>query len=46
MYVDFQLFFYLADPQAVVVSNENFCGEIVKSPQRNRIISFGEFCRL
>jgi hypothetical protein len=46
MYVDFQLFFYLADPQAVIVSNEDFSKEIVKSPQRNRIISFDQFCAL
>ena len=39
LYVDNQLFFYLADPEAVVVSNEDFSQEIRKSPQRNRIIS-------
>jgi hypothetical protein len=26
MYVDFQMFFYLADPQAVLVSNERLFG--------------------
>ncbi len=46
MYVDFQLFFYLADPEAVIVSNERFTGEIVNSPQRSRIISFEQFRRL
>jgi hypothetical protein len=43
LYVDFQMFFYLADPEAVIVSNEDFSGEITKSPQRTRIISFDEF---
>ncbi|MGC2527722.1 MAG: hypothetical protein WA639_08235 [Candidatus Acidiferrum sp.] len=46
MYVDFQLFFYLADPEAVVVSYEKFSGEIVRSPQRSRIITFDQFRRL
>ncbi|HKV23282.1 MAG TPA: hypothetical protein VJN93_01705 [Candidatus Acidoferrum sp.] len=45
LYVDFQTFFYLADPQAVIVSNEGF-GEIVKSPQKNRIITLDEFKKL
>ena len=44
--VDFQLFFYLADPEAVVVSYEKFSGEIVRSPQRSRIITFDQFRRL
>jgi hypothetical protein len=43
MYVDNQLFYYLADPDAVIVSNEDFSDEIKSSPQRNRIISYEEF---
>jgi len=43
IYVDFQLFFYLADADAVIVSNEDFSGEIRSSPQRSRIISFKTF---
>lgn len=43
LYIDFQMFFYLADPEAVVVSNEKFSGEIMKSPQKTRIISFAQF---
>ena len=46
MYVDNQLFFYLADPEAVVVSNEDFSQEIRKSPQKNRIISYEQFRHL
>lgn len=43
MYVDFQIFFYLADPAAVIVSNEDFSGEIAKSPQRSRIMSLAQY---
>jgi hypothetical protein len=43
MYVDNQLFYYLADPDAVFVSNEDFSSEIKTSPQKNRIISFAQF---
>jgi hypothetical protein len=46
MYVDFQIFFYLADPAAVIVSNEDFSGEIAKSPQRSRIISLAQYRNL
>jgi hypothetical protein len=46
LYVDNQLFFYLADPKAVVVSNEDFSQEIRKSPQRNRIIDYEQFRQL
>jgi len=46
LYVDNQLFFYLADPEAVVVSNEDFSQEIRKSPQKNRIISYQTFRHL
>ena len=46
LYVDNQLFFYLADPEAVVVSNEDFSQEIRKSPQRNRIIDYEQFRQL
>lgn len=45
LYIDFQTFFYLADPQAVIVSNEGF-GEIVKSPQKARIITLNDFMKL
>lgn len=41
----FKRFFYLADPHALIVSNEGF-GEIVKSPQKTRIITVDEFMRL
>jgi hypothetical protein len=43
MYVDHQILFYLADPEAVVVSNEDFDDEIRTSPQKNRIIKFKAF---
>lgn len=46
MYVDSQLFWYLADPEAVVVSDEDFSTEIRHSPQRIRIISYETFSRL
>jgi hypothetical protein len=46
LYVDNQLFFYLADPAAVVVSNEDFSQQIRKSPQRNRIIGYEQFRQL
>lgn len=45
LYVDFQTFFYLADPHAVIISNERF-REIVKSPQKTRIITVDEFMKL
>jgi hypothetical protein len=46
LYVDNQLFFYLADPEAVIVSNEDFSQEIRDSPQKDRIINYGTFRRL
>jgi hypothetical protein len=46
LYIDSQLFYYLADPEAVVVSNEDFSNEIKLSPQRNRIISYQQFQQL
>jgi len=46
LYVDNQLFFYLAAPDAVIVSNEDFSGEIKVSPQKNRIIKFSDFLLL
>jgi hypothetical protein len=46
MYVDNQLFYYLADPNAVFVSNEDFSNEIKNSPQKGRIISYAQFCAL
>jgi hypothetical protein len=45
LYIDSQLFWYLGDPNAVLVSNEDFSQEIHKSPQRDRIISFAEFLK-
>ena len=44
-YVDFQTFLNLADSQAAIVSNEGF-GEIVKSPQRARVITLDQFMKL
>jgi hypothetical protein len=38
MYVDWQLLMYLAIPNARFLTNENFSGEITKSPQRERIV--------
>ena len=43
MYIDSQLFYYLADPEIVVVSNEDFSAEIRMSPQRDRIITYDGF---
>jgi hypothetical protein len=43
MYVDSQLFWYLADPRAVVVTREDFSTEIRVSPQKARIISYEQF---
>jgi hypothetical protein len=37
-YMDWQLLMYLAIPEVVFVTNENFSSEITKSPQKNRII--------
>lgn len=45
MYIDNQLFYYLADPDAVIVSNEDFSDEIRSSPQRDRIISYTQFAQ-
>jgi hypothetical protein len=45
MYVDSQLFYYLADPDAVIVSNEDFSNEIKNSPQRDRIISYARYAQ-
>lgn len=38
MYVDFQLFFYLADLEHAFLTQEDFSAEIRKSPQKNRIV--------
>ena len=46
MYVDFQILFYLADPNATIVSNEDFSTEISKSPQKDRIITLTQFLAL
>lgn len=45
LYVDFQTFFYLADPAAIIVSNEGF-REIERSPQKARIITWEQFLNL
>jgi hypothetical protein len=39
-YGDFQLFFYLADPNVTLLTNEDFSGDIKQSPQRTRIVGF------
>lgn len=38
LYVDWQLLMYLAIPDLQFVTNENFSGEINKSPQKDRIV--------
>ncbi len=38
VYGDFQLFFYLADPNINLLTQENFSNEIKHSPQRTRIV--------
>jgi len=35
---DFQLFFYLANPEICLLTQEDFSSDITKSPQRNRIV--------
>lgn len=37
-YGDFQLFFYLANPDITILSSEDFSGDIKASPQRDRIV--------
>jgi hypothetical protein len=39
-YGDFQLFFYLADPNITLLTSEDFSGDIKQSPQRTRIVRF------
>jgi hypothetical protein len=39
-YGDFQLFFYLADPNITLLTREDFSGDIKQSPQRTRIVGF------
>ena len=39
-YGDFQLFFYLADPNISLLTSEDFSGDIKQSPQRTRIVGF------
>jgi len=46
VYVDNQLFFYLANPEAVIVSNEDFSQEIRSSLQKDRIIKYEVFRHL
>lgn len=45
-YVDAQLFWYLSDAEAVIVTNEDFLNEIKFSPQVSRIMSYETFSRL
>jgi hypothetical protein len=37
-YGDFQLFFYLADPEITLLTSEDFSSDIKQSPQRTRIV--------
>ena len=37
-YGDFQLFFYLADPDIHLLTREDFSSDIKASPQRTRIV--------
>jgi hypothetical protein len=46
LYIDTQLFWYLSDPESVLVTNEDFSAEIRTSPQASRIISYESFSRL
>ncbi len=39
-YGDFQLFFYLADPNITLLTSEDFSCDIKQSPQRTRIVGF------
>jgi hypothetical protein len=39
-YGDFQLFFYLADPNISLLTSEDFSDDIKQSPQRKRIVGF------
>jgi hypothetical protein len=39
LYTDFQLLFYLGDPNLAFLTSENFAHEITKSPQRDRILN-------
>ncbi len=38
LYVDFQLLLYLADPQIIFLTREDFSHEIKRSPQKSRIV--------
>jgi hypothetical protein len=40
-YGDSQLFFYLADPNIILLTNEDFSADIRHSPQRTRIVGLG-----
>jgi hypothetical protein len=46
LYVDQQLFFYLANPALTVVTKENFSSEIKRSVQAARIINFEAFRKI
>ncbi len=40
-YGDFQLFFYLADPNIILLTSDDFSGDIKQSPQRTQIVGLG-----
>lgn len=42
-YGDFQLFFYLADPNITILTSEDFSADIKQSPQRTRIVGLKRF---
>jgi hypothetical protein len=46
LYIDQQLFFYLADPEVAVVTGESFANKIKTSPQAGRILSYEAFSEL
>jgi hypothetical protein len=46
LYIDQQLFFYLADPEVAVVTGESFSNKIETSPQAARILSYKAFSEL
>jgi hypothetical protein len=42
-YCDFQLLFYLADPNFTILTSDGYSNDIVKSPQRTRIVGLDTF---
>jgi hypothetical protein len=43
LYIDQQLFFYLADPELTLVTKENFSNKVKASPQAARVLSYETF---